>query len=358
MGYPADLARARDYYRRLARRGEPTPYEQALRLDAAGYRARIAELESWERGLERGEPAAMRAMAERYLGSQMPGPGVRERGVELLERLAAAGDIEARDQLILALRTGHTGAARDVPAARAWLIRAAEAGDAAAMERVADNSLNGHEGFPVDYPEARRWLRALIEHHAGGDAAAQAEVRRHEQALRHIDRLEQEAGGPLLGERELVELGRGTDAESHCRYARQLLAGHGRERRAEAIERLREAARQGHGDAAWRLFQIHERGYPEEIDPDEALAYLELAVANHHFDATRELALSYEQGQRGLPVDLPRAIALYESALAAGRDNRYGWNLDPGNYNHFKWVESRLRQARMKADARATSARP
>ena len=52
-------------------------------------------------------------------------------------------------------------------------------------------------------------------------------------------------------------------------------------------------------------------------------------------------------------VDLPRAIALYEGALAAGHDNRYGWNLDPNTFNHFRWLESRLRQARLKLDAQA-----
>jgi len=357
MGYPADLARARALYRQLAGGGPPTPYERTLGLDAAYYRARIAELESWEKGLAGGDPATSRTLARLYLESQMPGPGVRDRGVALLERLAATGDAAAREDLIVVLRTGDRGIARDPAAAGAWLIRAAEAGDAQAMERVAAGFMSGQEGFPVDYPEARRWLGALIEHHTGGDAAALAQVRRLERELAYIDRLEQDAGGPLLGERELIALGRGTDAESHYRYALQLLVGHGPQRRAEALARLREAARQGHGDAAWRLFQVHERGFPDEVDPAAALEQLQLAVANHHFDATRELAMSYEYGKRGLATDLPRAIALYESALDAGRDNRYGWNLDPGNYNHFSWVESRLKQARAKLDARAPGPR-
>ncbi len=58
--------------------------------------------------------------------------------------------------------------------------------------------------------------------------------------------------------------------------------------------------------------------------------------------------MDFEYGKRGLPVDLPRAIELYEATLEAGRDNRYDWNLDPDNFNHFKWLESRLRQARLK----------
>jgi TPR repeat protein len=286
----------------------------------------------------------------------MPGPGVEARGLELLRRLADAGDEEARDELILVLRTGDRGVGGDLAAARTWLIRAAEAGDPEAMERVASNSMSGREGFPVDYPEAQRWFRALIEHHAAGDEAARSQVPRLERELAHIDRLAEQAGGPLLGERELIELGRATDAESRYRYALQLLAGHGPERRAEALTRLREAARQGHGGASWRLFHVYERGFSDETDPASALEQLQLAAANHHFDAIRELGLTYEHGKRGLAADLPRAIALYESALAAGRDNRYGWNLDPRNYDHFAWVESRLRQARLKLAAQA--ARP
>jgi hypothetical protein len=53
-------------------------------------------------------------------------------------------------------------------------------------------------------------------------------------------------------------------------------------------------------------------------------------------------------------VDLPRAMALYEGALAAGHDNRYGWNLDPNTFNHYRWLESRLRQARMKLDVQTS----
>ncbi len=101
------------------------------------------------------------------------------------------------------------------------------------------------------------------------------------------------------------------------------------------------------------------RGFPQEIDRDAALRYLQLAVTNHHFAATRELAVSYEKGKRGLVVDLPRAIELYEAGLAAGHDNRHGWNLDPDNFNHFKWLESRLRQTRLKQErlAKGTAAR-
>ena len=116
---------------------------------------------------------------------------------------------------------------------------------------------------------------------------------------------------------------------------------------------MNDASRQGHGEAAWRLFQIYERGFSAEIDSSAAIEQLEHAAANHHFNATRELAIRYEYGRRGLPTDLPRAIALYENAIVAGRDNRYQWNLDPDNRNHFKWLESRLRQARMKHGAQA-----
>ena len=127
----------------------------------------------------------------------------------------------------------------------------------------------------------------------------------------------------MLGTSDLDQLGQRTDAESHYRYAQQLLAGHGSKRRAEAIARLEQAAGQGHGGAAWRLFQIYERGFQQEVDKAAALRMLQLAVTHHHFNAARELAMNYEYGKRGLPVDLPKAIALYEATLAAGHDNRY-----------------------------------
>jgi TPR repeat protein len=356
MGYAVDMDRARGYYRELARldkennREHQTRRERLLGLDAGYYAKRIAELDAWETGLKDGDPAVTKLLAKRYLKNQFPGPGVRERGLQMMEQLAANGDAAARNALIVNLRTGSGGVEKDTGAAKTWLITAAQAGDVDAMERVARNYAKGREGFAVDYPEAKRWFRSAIETRSSGDAD-DPKLRSLRSELTYIDRLAEHAGGTLLGERKLGQLGRRSDAESSYQYAIQLLAGHGPERRAEAVERLHEASRHGHGPAAWRLVQIYERGYPAEIDKNAAVEQLKIAAANHHFDATRELAMRYEHGMRGLPNDLPRAITLYEDALAAGHDNRYGWDLDPGNYNHFKWLESRLRQARNKLNA-------
>jgi len=352
MGYPVDFAQARFNYRELLAVDELTQYEISFGLDAAAYEQRLDELDAWEAGLERRDPAVMRAVAKRYLTSQFPGPGVKERGTELMEQLAADGDKNARDELIVMLRTGSGGVEKDVDAAKMWLVKAAEAEDPKAMERLVSNYMSGREGFPVDYPQARRWIEALIEMYRGSDEPqVQARVQGLKNDLAYIDRLGGYAGAVMMGQEDLDQLGQRSDAESKYQHAMQLLAGHGSKRRAEAIAELHQAADDGHGGAAWRLFHIYERGFPQEIDEAAALQQLKLAVLNHHFDATRELAVSYENGKRGLPVDLPRAIALYEDALAAGHDNRYGWNLDPGNFYHFKWLESRLRQARMKQSA-------
>jgi len=354
MGYPVNLDRARDYYRDLVDVDERTTYERMLGLDAAYYKARVAELDVWESGLKNHDPAITKLLAERYLDSQLPGPGVRELGLQLMEQLAESGDADARDTLVMLLRTGSGGVERNLEAAKRWLIASAEAGDLNAMERVAGNYASGREGFDVDYPQARHWYSAAIdETRALGDVdAVQMRARALRNELDYLDRLAQQAGGALLGAQDLEQLGRRNDAESNYQYALQLLAGHGPARRAEAIERLKTASRNGHGDAAWRLFQIYERGFPGEIDRTAAIEQLQHAAAGHHFDATRELAMRYEYGKDGLPTDLPRAIAMYEDALVAGHDNRYDWNLDPDNFNHFKWLESRLRQARMKLAAR------
>jgi TPR repeat protein len=354
MGYPADLDRARVYYRELSVVDQLTSYERALQLDAAAYERQLSELDAWQTGLENRDPKVMRAMAKRYLRSQYPGPGVRALGTQLMEQLAADGDKTTRDELMLGLRTGSGGVDKNLDDAGRWLAKAAEEGDLEAMERLASNYMNGREGFPVDYPRARRWTEALLARDRESDErAAQARVQKLRSDLAYIERLGGYAGGEMLGSGELEELGRRSDADSLYEHAIQLLVGHGSKRHDEAVEGLNRAARKGHGGAAWRLVQVYERGFPQEIDKVAGLRMLELAVANHHFDATRELAMSLEYGKRGLAVDLPRAIALYEGALAAGHDNRYGWNLDPKVFNHYRWLESRLRQARMKLDAQA-----
>jgi len=281
---------------------------------------------------------------------------VRELGTQLMEQLAADGDQTARDALMLGLRTGSGGVDKNLDAAGTWLIEAAEAGDVEAMERLASNYMNGREEFPIDYPQARRWTEALLARDRGSaERATQTRAQKLRSDLAYIERLGGYAGGAMLGSDELEELGRRSDADSLYEHAIQLLVGHGSKRRDEAIDGLDRAARKGHGGAAWRLVQVYERGLPREIDKGAGLRMLDLAVANHHFDATRELAMSLEYGKRGLAVDLVRAIALYEGALAAGRDNRHGWNLDPDVFNHYRWLESRLRQARLKLESQPNS---
>jgi len=348
MGYPVDMDQAVHWYQKLLSRESIQDEPTTEGADQSTYLAQLQQIATWQAGLQAGERQITLELARLYLQSPLPGPGVRELGMKLFEGIAL-NDAAARQELILMLRTGTDGADRDPVAARKWLLIAAEDGDVNAMDRVASNYLDGSEGFPVDYPEARRWISALIIHYhnlAGDDAQSQATAL--EKHLTYVDRLEEIAGARLLGEQDLTQLAAQSDAGSHYRYALQLLAGHGAGRRAEAVSRLQTASDLGHAEAAWRLVQIYERGFPAELNPAAARRELERAAQRHHYHATRELAARYEYGKKGFARDLPRAISMYEEALTAGHDNRYSWNLDPENYNHFKWLESRLKQAQLK----------
>ncbi len=352
-GSEAAALRLAEHYARGSL-GYPVAAEKAIALYREWNRpAAAADLQASQAAIDAGDPGATLAAARRYLASPLPGPGVRELGLELFGRVAAT-DPAVRSELIVMLRTGSDGAERDLEAAAGWLLQAAEDGDVAAMDRVARNYMDGREGFAVDIPRARVWIAALQDRiRRGVGPGADAKLRELDSRLRYLDRLAGMAGGRLVGADELESLGRGTDADSHYRFALQLLAGHGASRRAEAVSRLQQAADLGHADAAWRLVQIYERGFRQELDPAAARRELERAAELHHFEATRELASRYEYGKHGYQQDLPRAIAMYEAALAAGRDNRYGWDLDPAVFNHFPWLESRLRQARMKLDGQS-----
>jgi len=351
MGYPLDLARAREYYEALAAEGEMIAEDSPSALAGDSYRLRLEQLDAWEAGLAAGDPEVQLELAKRYLGSPLPGPGVKKRGMQLFETVAAE-DPAAREELIVMLRTGTDGAEKDLDAAREWLLVAARAGEPEAMERVIHNYMSAQEGFERDYPEARRWIDSLIIHYqlsGGEDAERRVSALRAD--LRFLDRLDGMAGGRLLGPGELEALGERTDADAQYDYALQLLAGAGAERRKEAVARLQAAAELGHAEAAWRLVAVYERGFPDEVNPAAARQALERAASLHHYDAVRELASRYEYGKDGYPQDLPRAIGMYEAALEAGRDNRYGWNLSGDVFNHFPWLESRLKQARLKLES-------
>jgi TPR repeat protein len=225
------------------------------------------------------------------------------------------------------------------------------------MARVVRNYMSGREGFARDYPEARRWIDSLIIHYQLSDSEdAEQHVSELRAELRYLDRLDGIAGGRLVGPEELEALGARADADAQYDYAMQLLAGAGAERRAEAVARLEAAAGLGHAEAAWRLVAVYERGLPGEVDAAAARRALERAASLHHYDAVRELAARYEHGKDGYPQDLPRAIEMYEAALEAGHDNRYGWNLSDDVFNHFPWLESRLEQAKLKLESRLAAA--
>jgi TPR repeat protein len=350
MGYPIDSGRARRYYQDLAATEAVSSEEQALRINSETYLLRLQQLDDWQAGLDANDPQVMKALAKLYIGSQLPGPGVHEYGLQLFEQVAA-GDTSTRSELIVMLRTGTGGFEKDLSAAKKWLLRAAETGDLTAMDRVASNYMKGREGFSVDYPKAQFWIEALITHYRqANDKDAPARIAGLEAHLKHFERLSEQAGGALLGEKELNALAQKSDAASRYQFALQLMAGQAA-RRTEAVEHLQAAADLGYGDAAWRLVQVYERGFPAEIDPKAARRELERAAQHHHFDATKELAQRYEYGKKGYGQNLPLAIEMYEAALAAGNDNRYNWNLDPHNFYHFRWLESRLHQAKLKLNA-------
>ena len=160
MGFPIDLKRARSLYLELRQTGPVTQHERTWQMSEAAYQAQIEALDRWTAGLAANDPQVLGELAELYLRSQHPGPGVRERGRTLLEQVAEF-DQDARDDLIVGLRTGSGGLAKDVDAARDWLLEAAHSGDLEAMHRVVRNYMNGREGFTVNYPQARHWLGLL-----------------------------------------------------------------------------------------------------------------------------------------------------------------------------------------------------
>jgi len=124
MGYPADMKQARTYYQALLASGETTVQETAFAMNRDSYETRLQQLDALQAGLDAGNPEAILELARLYLKSPLPGPGVRELGMQLFEDIAA-NDMDARQELIVMLRTGSDGADKDPAAARKWLLMAA-----------------------------------------------------------------------------------------------------------------------------------------------------------------------------------------------------------------------------------------
>jgi len=92
----------------------------------------------------------------------------------------------------------------------------------------------------------------------------------------------------------------------------------------EAVRWYRKAAEQGDLDGKFGLGQMYATGEGVEPDAGRALQLISEAAEEHHVNAMHTMALSYEKGDLGLPVDYHKALVWLER----GADQGDRWSIE------------------------------
>ena len=145
------------WLQKAAMTGEPSAIKQLAQLagrDGIDADERGVALAALKAAAESGGAGAMNAYGSALLVGE---PDLRGEGMALIERAAAAGNLDAMKSLARLHAAGLAGTPSPEKSAE-WLRRAASEGDAEAMFRYA-MALDTGFGVPQDPEEAARWMK-------------------------------------------------------------------------------------------------------------------------------------------------------------------------------------------------------
>ncbi|MCB1685477.1 MAG: hypothetical protein R3E82_16090 [Pseudomonadales bacterium] len=237
-----DQAAARRAYQRLARDADT----EQLRLGATD---RLRDIAATELALAEADPEVLYHEARRRL-DKLAQESTRREGMRLLERAAAAGQLDALKDLLHVWEHGGYGLPAAPERAVEYIAHHAAAGQIEAMELIAEGYFRGEHGFEIDYALAREWIDKLIIHYEQS-----GEQRLVENLKRYRDQIDRKSAGMTLRPvPELLELGRRGDAESAYQAAWQLALHPSRN--AQMIELYERAAQSGHAGAHYELYRL------------------------------------------------------------------------------------------------------
>ncbi|MFC4258544.1 tetratricopeptide repeat protein [Marinobacter lacisalsi] len=353
-GFDVDLERAKTYYKRAL---STDPMDQTV-----NYQDRIDEITRWQEGLRYEDVDTLVFLGRQFATAWQARPVVRQKGLELLGRAGALGHEQAYHEASDLLIYGRDGMPRDVQRGQAILREAANDGDIRALEKLYSGYFQGHYGFDRDYRKAREMIDKLIEayRHDRGFPNRYS-IARLERDLDYIQRMADSVGGRIHDETALRDSVKTRDVESTYQLAMQLNKLGGYDDVEEAVSLFHDAADAGHTEAQWELHLIYLRGetvveYSEQGTsrrtlvnkmPDKAMTYLKQAAAGKHRLAMAHLALYYQKGRHGLPVDYEASADLYRELIQASEDNTYGWDVDLDQYTNYEIYKSHLARSEM-----------
>lgn len=255
-------------------------------------------------------PSEWRADSQYLLGKMLvrgddgvvPEP---ERGEQLLEESAAAGNVPAAAELA---RTLERNDSPDSARIDALWAAAAAGGDAQAIVRTAERQLAAgktREEIPDIVTKA---MASLQERAAGGDVNAMRSLAKiyAEGSLAPADRAQ--------SLRWLEQAAKAGDTQAATRLARAI---RGTGRTEERFSLLTSAAEAGDPQAAGRLAKAYLEGDGVKPDMAEAQRWAARAIEGGDLGTMARFGRAYVEGQ-GLDQDVPRGLQMLEEAQAQG----------------------------------------
>ena len=304
-GVGTDLVAARSWFQRAAEGGHPMAQRQFAAFCRQGLGGPVdlpAALHWYERAATQHDMEALYGLGTMY----GQGHGVQRnirKSMDFMLRAANLGHPEAEANVAQAYADGSPWARNEVLAFY-WADRAATAG-VLRMETLRAVLLRDGEGLKKNPELAQKLLQVAAER---GDADATVELAVGQAKGKEDDR--NVAAQVAAAYRKAIDQG---SARAMLMYGWLLMEGRGIEKDLPAARKLLQQAGERGVIGAYVALAELER----EHDQAAAAAWLAKAAEFDHPLAQNNLADMYEKG-RGVPQDLPRALALYQRA-ALGR---------------------------------------
>lgn len=232
----------------------------------------LSEASKWYQiAAEKDHPFAMNMMSYLYASGDVV-PKNDNLAVQMCQKAAALGQLEAQKNLGDMILGGGNGFEKDIALAAEWYVKAAEGGFADAQCSLAILYCES-EGLTQNYSEAEHWFRMAADQ---GNAVAQYNL------------------GVMYSN------GRGVSQDD-----------------AEALRWFRIAADQGDAEAQYTLGSRTSLGQGIPQDDSEAVRWFQLAADQGHANAQYILAGMNHDGQ-GVPQNYAEAYKWYALSAAQG----------------------------------------
>ncbi len=342
FGFPLNLKKAKSFYQEFVDISQHEATNQYAGLDEA--LSRIEKISQLQNQLDDNNLQALINLAFKHLDAIDPGPGVRDRGMELLQAAAEQGDLSAQYKLGAIYLRGKYAIPKDFIQGRKWWKKAAEGHHIKAMEDIARGYTSGSNSFEIDHTKAKRQIEILIKTYRNGLYTAsidESKSRYWQSQLKYITRAMEQAGGEYIAKDILRQKTQANDSKAQYQLAKQLMSESSIRNGQEAFDLYKKAAASGHSEAQFALFRLHQQGlsYTSSDMPgrvnvivkksnSQSAHYLKQAANEHHPQAMASLALAYEKGRYGLEKDYVKARELYEAIIIAFENNSYHWDVN------------------------------